>query len=114
MFFIYEFKGRRRAIPLASGNIWELTPYVSTLDATRCINQQTEQKPVKGDLIAGVRFDAVTVQLFRGWLSETVDDVWRRDDGGGSVSDGLTNSFSDSNGDGSGRGGQHAEKEPTP
>ena len=79
LFFIYDYKGRRRAIPLCSGSVWELTPYVSTLDSTRCINQPLNTSEVEGDLIVGVRVDSITVHLYRGWITNSLDDVWRRD-----------------------------------
>ena len=70
MWFIYFWRGRRRAIPV--NHILELCAFVETSDADKYNNTHDH---TYGDLLARIK-SAGKIFIFRGWMSESLSQLW--------------------------------------
>ena len=70
MYFVYEHKSRRWAVPI--GNIVELTPFLESVRPKNLINSKSKG----GDLIATLKQNCVA----RGVVVDNLSVLWRKDD----------------------------------
>jgi hypothetical protein len=73
MFFIYFWRGRRRAIPVS--RVLELCAFVDTCDQDKYNNTDPR---AHGDLLARVKSSGKFF-VFRGWVSDALTQLWERE-----------------------------------